>query len=85
MCWTVLQHIPDEGIVAAAEEIKRVLQSDGVLLLFENTRAKQSRPPVWRRAQERYEELLAPLRLTRSIPRKFVSGREDHKKLMVFG
>ena len=69
VCWTVLQHIPEEGIVDDAEESKRVLQREGVLLLFENPRAKKSRPPVWRRPEERYEELFAPLQLKRSFPR----------------
>ena len=84
VAWTVLQHIPDESIETVAAQIQRVLRDDGTLLLFENTKVKKSKPPIWRRSEQRYEELFAPMERKTSIPRESVSGRKDSKYLMVF-
>lgn len=82
--WTVLQHIPPEGIEATAREVKRVLAPGGALLLFETMKDKRSHPPVWYRKKAEYEEMFSPLELRRSIPRSEFSGRDDRMELMVF-
>ena len=82
--WSVLQHIPPDAIVAATEEIGRVLSPDGLLLLFETTSERRSKPPTWRRPLSDYEALFASLRSTRVLPRSDVSGREEEMALMLF-
>lgn len=82
--WTVLQHIPHESITAAAEELQRVLSDDCLLLLFEATGSKRSKPPTFRRTVEEYEALLPSLRLSHSIARSSVSGRDEEMQLLCF-
>jgi len=82
--WTVLQHIPQESIAAAAEELQRVLTDDGLLLIFEATGSKRSKPPTFRRTVEEYEALLPSLRLSQSIARSSVSGRDEEMQLLCF-
>lgn len=57
LTWNVLQHVPPEGIEAAAAEIRRVLRPDGTALLMENTTDSTS-PIHWGRSPEEYEALL---------------------------
>lgn len=67
--WTVLQHIPPDLIGDATSEIRRVLSSDGVIILVEQT-ASLDRENAWGRTEETYEQLLSPIELldSRSKP-----------------
>jgi SAM-dependent methyltransferase len=57
LTWNVLQHVPPGRIGEATGEIRRVLQTDGTVLLMENTTDTTS-PIHWGRPREEYEDLL---------------------------
>lgn len=58
--WTVLEHVDDARIEAAAAEIRRVLRPNGVVVCCERVE-----PPaddhIWPRSVETYERLFSPL------------------------
>lgn len=62
----VLQHIPPNTIDEACNEIKRVLNEDGTLLLLEDTKGSGDNSAYWVRKEKKYEELFQPLSVIKS-------------------
>jgi SAM-dependent methyltransferase len=89
LTFTVLQHLIDTEVGRVAEDLKRVLRRPGFLLLCEETDQGLSDPAVSRtigRSVERYQELLAPLELVETAPRRIepTYSRPDVGTYMLF-
>lgn len=67
--WTVLQHVPPDGITAAVEEIKRVCSPRSVLIVTEGVGSLQNER-YWERTLDEWKKLLQPWDLTWSTERK---------------
>lgn len=86
--WTVLQHIRPEEIEAACAGILRVLTSDGLLMICEETsNPAGSGGHTWHRNVRDYERLFAPLRpLRHGVITEIaaIPGMESPGEVMVF-
>lgn len=61
--WTVLQHIPPKQIDEVSDELERVLEPDGLLLLLEDTKGDSEGPSVWSRSIDKYDRMLPNCKL----------------------
>ena len=95
LSFTVLQHLTDPVADEVCREIRRVLRSPGFALLCEETdedhRAGQALDPLRKctvgRSVARYEQLMAPMRLVETSPRRIepTYPRPDVGTYMLFG
>lgn len=60
--WTVLQHVPPEGISDAVREIKRVAESSAVIILAEATEYADH-STYWEHSVEEWKNFFAPWKL----------------------
>ena len=79
--WTVLQHIPPEELPKACKEIKRVLKSNAIIILAEETRKKHpvTRQTTWARSPKEWENLFTPWKLMWKTKRKLEEPFEGHE------
>lgn len=58
LSWTVLQHIPSYDIERTCQEINRVMEKDGIMLLYENTSIwMPNKSHIWFRSADTYKNL----------------------------
>jgi ubiquinone/menaquinone biosynthesis C-methylase UbiE len=88
--WTVLQHIPPQAIGRAIDEIRRVVDPGGALILCEATRYPERTKPrahTQDRSEAFYRQAFAPMSLLRSTDLVEIDAlpqMETPGRLMVF-
>lgn len=83
--WTVLQHIPPAAVDAAAAEIARVVDADGIVVLCDVTDGEQH-DFYWPRSVDYYRRALSPLQLAQESAVEGIDGLPvaSPGRLMVF-
>ncbi|MBA7538794.1 hypothetical protein ES705_31071 [subsurface metagenome] len=67
--WTVLQHIPPEELARAVREVKRVLKTNGIFIIAEETE-NMTALDTWGHSLEEWKELFSPWKLVWHTERK---------------
>lgn len=83
--WEVLGHVPSASLAETVAEIKRVLSTNGTLVLCERVAGEQARG-AWIRSQAEYEALFDDYDLLTVEPRETerTSENETRRDVMVF-